>query len=87
MPTASQRLPPAGGLVKRVQPQGLFPGEDGLAGAAALPFGVAKVVQRAGGGLEGDGLAEGLGCLRVFRGTVGGDAGLEQCLGGGGESG
>ena len=59
----------------------------GVAGAALLPLGVAKVVQRAGGGLEGDGLAKRFGCLRVVRSTVGGDAGLEEGIGGGGEGG
>src|ERR1017187_1898596 len=75
----------ARGVVEGVQPQGLFPGEDSLAGAVALPLGVAQVLQRPGGGLERDGLAEGFGCLRVVRGTVGSDSSLEKGVGGGSE--
>src|ERR1035441_7797599 len=72
-------------VVEGVQPQGLFPGEDSLAGAVALPLGVAPALQRPGGGLERDGLAEGFGCLRVVRGTVGSDSSLEKGVGGGSE--
>jgi hypothetical protein len=59
----------------------LFPSEDGVAGAALLPLGVAEGLQRAGGGFEGNGLAEGRGCDRVVGCAVGGDAGLEKGVG------
>src|ERR1035441_5388746 len=69
-------------VVVGVQPQGLFPGEDSLAGAVALPLGVAQALQRPRGGLERDGLAESFGCLRILSGTVGVDALAEQAVGG-----
>ena len=71
----------AGGLVERVEPEGLLPREDGRARAVPLPLSIAQVLQRTGGRLQRYGLAKRLGGQRVITRTVGSYPSLKQGLG------
>ena len=74
-----------GRLLEGIQPEGPFPGEDGGAGFAPLPFGVAEVLEDAGGGMCIGQFLECLGGLHVIPGAVGGGSKGEEILGPGRE--